>query len=139
MLVKATAGTIEPRSPTQTNELVLNQSCSKYLYLSTLHLYSLHIMPEQDVWSAYWTYRILLSTIKDSTDGITLTLAFKDLFVYLFISRYSIPAQAHQVISPPTEATLQKMKGLKKEFKPWMCLLGTLKYTRSLSMCLCSA
>ncbi len=39
-------------------------------------------MSEQDVWSAYRTYRILLSTIKDSTDGITLTLAFKGLFVF---------------------------------------------------------
>ncbi len=96
-------------------------------------------MSEQDVWSAYRTYRILLSTIKDSTDGITLTLAFKGLFVFLFISLYSILAQAHQVISPPMEPTLQKMQGLKAEFKPWMCLLGTLIYTRSLSVCLGSA
>lgn len=74
-------------------------------------------MSEQDVWSAYRTYRILLSTIKDSTDWITLTLAFKDLFVYLFISLYSILVQAHQVISPPMEATLQKMQGLQKSLR----------------------
>lgn len=120
-LVKATAGLHKHL----THHLTPNYFCCKYLLLSTLYVSWLN-KTEQ------WRDRLV--TCPSSADGIIPTLPSK-AFVYLFIHpsvfNRSASSSSHQHADG---GHAPKTEGLKKEFKPRMCLLGTLIYTRLLSM-----